>query len=157
MQEDTGSRIGLRLQLAPSASVTRVVRVCVVDDEPVAIERLYLPTHIFPGLTAEHFTAFDMNEVYRTEFNVRVTRSNQVLRAATVDQAESNLLTVPVHSPAFFVTTAKTDEDDRVVEYTESIYRGDKYRFYKVSGTDSNGESGAFSPRDFSNSHFIIS
>ncbi|MEP6842752.1 MAG: UTRA domain-containing protein, partial [Pseudolysinimonas sp.] len=130
-------------------------RVCLVDDEPVAIERLHLPSHIFPRLTAEHFTAFDLNEVYRTEFNVRVTRSSQVLRAATVDQAESELLGVPVHSPAFFVTTTKTDEDDRVVEYTESIYRGDKYRFYKLTGSDGNGES--FAHRDFSNSHFIIS
>ena len=158
VQEDTGSRIGLRLQLAPSAMVTKVVRVCLVDGEPVAIERLYLPSHIFPDLTAEHFTLFDVNELYRTQFNVKVTQSSQVLRAATVDQAESKLLGVPVHSPAFFVTTTKTDQDERVVEYTESIYRGDKYRFYKVTGTDANGDStSALAHRGFSNSHFIIS
>ncbi len=158
VQEDTGSRIGLRLQLAPSARVTKVVRVCLVDNEPVAIERLFLPSHIFPNLTAEHFTIFDVNELYRTEFDVRVTRSSQVLRAATVDEAESKLLGVPMHSPAFFVTTTKTDQDDRVVEYTEAIYRGDKYRFYKETGTDSNGESlGTSTARSFSNSHFIIS
>jgi len=158
VQEDTGSRIGLRLQLAPSARVTKVVRVCRVDDEPVAIERLHLPRHIFPNLTSEHFTSFDMNELYRTEFDVKVTRSSQVLRAATVDQVESQLLGVPVHSPAFFVTTTKTDQDDRVVEYTEAIYRGDKYRFYKVTDTNSDREpSGAFANRTFSNSHFIIS
>jgi GntR family transcriptional regulator len=158
VQEDTGSRIGLRLQLAPSASVTKVVRVCLVDEEPVAIERLYLPSHIFPNLTAEHFTIFDVNELYRSEFGVKVAQSSQVLRAATVDQAESKLLGVPVHSPAFFVTTTKTDQDDRVVEYTEAVYRGDKYRFYKVTGIDSNGEpSSSTAHRGFSNSHFIIS
>lgn len=158
VQEDTGSRIGLRLQLAPSASVTKVVRVCLVNDEPVAVERLHLPTHIFPNLTAEHFTIFDVNELYRTEFNVKVTRSSQVLRAATIDESESNLLGVPVHSPAFFVTTTKTDEDDRVVEYTEAIYRGDKYRFYKVTDTDIGGQpSNTAAERSHSNSHFIIS
>lgn len=156
VQGDIGSRIGLRLGLAPSATVTKVVRVCFVDDEPVAIEKLYLPSHVFPDLTAEHFAVFDVDEIYRNEFNVRVTRSSQVLRAATVDEKESHLLEVPVHSPAFFVTTTKTDEDDRIVEYTESIYRGDRYRFYKVTGTDSPNGSASASRPNSSNSHFII-
>lgn len=155
VQEDTGSRIGLRLQLAPSASVTKVVRVCFVDGEPVAVDRLFLPSHIFPNLVAEHFTMFDLDEFYQTEFGVRVARSSQVLRATTVDHAESELLDVPVHSPAFFVTTTKTDTEDRVIEYSESIYRGDRYRFHKETTIDGDDEFPS-AYRQHSNSHFII-
>lgn len=158
VQEDTGSRIGLRLQLAPSATVTKVVRVCFVDGEPVAVDRLFLPSHIFPNLTADHFSVFDVDEFYQADFGVRAARSSQVLRATTVDQAESMLLEVPVHSPAFFVTTTKTDTEDRVIEYSESIYRGDKYRFHKetsIDGDDDQPNVGAY--RSHSNSHFIIS
>lgn len=138
-QGDTGSRIGLRLQLAPSACVVKVVRVCMIEDEAVAVERMYLPCHIFPGIRPEQLEAFDVEESYRSDFGVRVTRSSQVLHAATIDQAESELLGVPVHSPAFFVTTTKTDVEDRVVEYTEAIYRGDRYRFLKVTSSDDPG------------------
>lgn len=152
-QGDTGSRIGLRLQLAPSACVIRVVRVCMLDGDAVAVERMHLPCHIFPGIRAEQFEAFDVDECYRGDFGVRVARSTQVLHAATVDRAESELLGVPVHSPAFFVTTTKTDVDDRVVEYTEAVYRGDKYRFLKVTSSDdltpSSGPAAA-------NAHFMI-
>lgn len=157
-EEDTGSRIGHRLQLAPSARITKVVRVCLIGGEPVAIERLHLPSHLFPDLTPDDFTPFDVNELYKTRFDIRVTRSSQVLRAATVDEAESKLLGVPVHSPAFFVTTTKTDRDDRVVEYTEAIYRGDKYRFFKETSTEDGEESHVTSThRILSNAHFIIS
>lgn len=154
-EEDAGSRIGQRLQLAPSARVLKTTRVCYIDEEPVALERIFLPAHLVPGLAHEDLGVLVLDEVLATRYRISITRSSQVLRATSVDEYEAKALAVPVHSPAFFVTTTKTDADDGIVQYMEGVYRGDRYRFLNETSTeDTSGQTGH---RGTFNAHFIIS
>lgn len=155
--EDAGSRIGQRLQLAPSAKIIRISRVTTVGGEPVSIERIHLPAHLFPTVAAADFSTLMLDEFYKTDFGIRVSKTSQVLRVTSINQAESQILAVPLHAPAFFAATIKTDIDDRVVEYTEAVYRGDKYRFLHET-TSGEGYSDSVPPdgRSLFNAHFII-
>lgn len=156
IEEDAGSRIGQRLQLAPSARVLRTMRVCLVDDEPLAVERMYFPAHLLPGLQADDLSVLVLDEVFKARFQITVARSSQVLRATSIDEFEAATLGVPVHAPAFFVTTTKTDTEDRVVQYMEGIYRGDRYRFLNETTTEDGAASPGANPTDTYNAHFII-
>ena len=42
---------------------------------------------------------------------------------------DAELLQAPPFSPAFFITRAGFDARGRVIEYAESLYRGDRYDY----------------------------
>ena len=47
---------------------------------------------------------------------------------AVLNEDESELLGVPLHSPAFLFERTTRSPEGQIVEYVRSIYRGDRYR-----------------------------
>jgi GntR family transcriptional regulator len=135
-EDAAGSRLGQRLHLAPSARIFKGTRVCCVGEDSLALERIFLPAHLVPGLREHDLEAPVLDDMLKTSYSLSVTRTSQVLRVTSVDEFEAQTLGVPVHSPAFFVTTTKVDTEDRVVQYVEGVYRGDRYRFLNEISTD---------------------
>jgi GntR family transcriptional regulator len=44
------------------------------------------------------------------------------------NEEESEVLGVPLHSPAFLFERTSRDDAGRTVEFVQSVYRGDRYR-----------------------------
>jgi len=61
------------------------------------------------------------------------------IEPTVTNEAESDALAVPLHSPAFLFERVTRGEDGSVVEYVRSIYRGDRYRLV----TELNGPQAA--------------
>jgi GntR family transcriptional regulator len=123
-----GARLGARLQCSPQEAVLRVVRLRVVDHEPMAIERLHLPARLVPGLEPGDLVTGNFYRLLRLRFEVVVATAVQSIEPTVVDETESGLLGVPVHSPALLFERTTRDTTGQIVEYTRSVYRGDRYR-----------------------------
>ncbi|GAA0399098.1 GntR family transcriptional regulator [Acrocarpospora corrugata] len=123
-----GPQLASRLQLAPAAPVLRVVRLRVVDDEPMAIERLHLPHVLVDGLVPEDMESGSFYRFLRERFGIDVRSAVQTIEATVTDETEAELLHVPEHFPALMVERTTRDVNHRIVEFTRSIYRGDRYR-----------------------------
>jgi GntR family transcriptional regulator len=108
--------------------VLRVVRLRVVDGEPMAIERLHLPAELVHGLTPADMVAGSFYGVLRERFGVDVHNAVQTLEATVTDETEAELLGVPQHFPALMVERTTRDTSGRIVEFVRSVYRGDRYR-----------------------------
>jgi GntR family transcriptional regulator len=52
----------------------------------------------------------------------------QTTEPTVTDAGEAQLLGVPLHSPALLFERTTRDRGGRVIEFTRSIYRGDRYR-----------------------------
>jgi GntR family transcriptional regulator len=126
--EPAGARLGRRMQLSPSDELVSVVRVRIVDDEPMAIERILLPAAIVPGIAPPDFESGSLYQLLRIRYEVVVTDAIQTTEPTVIDADESALLGVPLHAPALLFERTTKDSTGRVVEYTRSIYRGDRYR-----------------------------
>jgi hypothetical protein len=59
----------------------------------------------------------------------RPVRATQRLSAVSLDTASAGLLDVPRGAAALLMERTSYREDDRAVEYTRSLYRGDTYDF----------------------------
>ncbi|WP_232320616.1 MULTISPECIES: GntR family transcriptional regulator [Herbidospora] len=123
-----GPQLTSRLQLAPATPVLRVVRLRVVDDAPMAIERLHLPHELVAGLRPADMETGSFYKVLRERFGVDVRSAVQTIEATVTDETEAELLGVPEHFPALLVERTTRDVNGRIVEFTRSIYRGDRYR-----------------------------
>ncbi len=135
-----GARLATRLQLSPADPVLRVVRLRVVDDEPMAIERIHLPYTLVDGLVPADMESGSFYRLLRERFDVDVRSAVQTIEPTVTDETEAELLHVPQHAPALLFERTTRDVGGRIVEFTRSIYRGDRYRV--TSELSFNADSG---------------
>lgn len=122
------ARLARRMRLSPGHPLRHIVRLRLVDDVPMAIERILIPDDLVPGLTPADVETGSLYALLRVRYEVVAATAVQTTEPTVTDPDESELLTVPLHSPALFFERTTRDPNDKVVEYTRSIYRGDRYR-----------------------------
>ena len=67
-------------------------------------------------------------ELLRGRYGILVVGGEQTIEPTVTDEAESKALGVPLHSPAFRFERVTHSDAGEIVEFVESIYRGDRYR-----------------------------
>lgn len=122
-----GPQLGRRLRCSPSAPVLRVVRLRLADDAPMAIETLHAPLELVAGLTAADLEETSFYELLAAA-GVRIDHGVQEIEPTVTDEQESELLGVPLHSPAFLFERTSVDATGAPVEFVRSVYRGDRYK-----------------------------
>jgi GntR family transcriptional regulator len=123
-----GAAVGRSLNISPDARVTLIRRLRLADGEPMALETLHVPSALVPGLTRERLEDSSFYDLLEQDYGVVISHGTQSIEPTVTNEEESELLSVPLHSPAFlFERTSRTD-DGQTVEFVRSLYRGDRYR-----------------------------
>jgi GntR family transcriptional regulator len=123
-----GAAVGRALNISPDARVTLIRRLRLADGEPMALETLHVPAALIPGLTRERLENASFYDLLEHDYGVVISNGTQSIEPTVTNEEESELLSVPLHSPAFlFERTSRTD-DGQTVEFVRSLYRGDRYR-----------------------------
>ncbi len=122
-----GPQLSRRLALSPADGVLRIVRQRSADDAPMALETLHVPAALLPGLVADDLTDASFYELLAAR-GILIERSVQTIEPTVTDDEESELLGVPLHSPAFLFERTSWTADERTVEFVRSVYRGDRYK-----------------------------
>jgi len=94
----------------------------------MAIERILVPRDLVPDITTAGFESGSFYEPLRPRYEIVPATAVQIIEPTVTDAGESGLLGVPQHSPALLFERTTRDDGGRVIEYTRSIYRGDRYR-----------------------------
>ncbi|GAA1563822.1 GntR family transcriptional regulator [Kribbella sancticallisti] len=126
--EPAGARLGQRLEISPGDQLVSVVRLRLVDGAPMCIERIRIPAAYVPGITGRDFEIGSMYGLLRSRYQVVAKDAVQTTEPTVTDAQEAALLGVPLHSPALLFERTTRNADRAVIEYTRSIYRGDRYR-----------------------------
>jgi GntR family transcriptional regulator len=94
----------------------------------MAIETVHIRASQVPGLTAADLEEMSFYELLRERYGIVVVGGEQTIEPTVTDEDESNALGVPLHSPAFRFERTTHSHAGEIVEFVESIYRGDRYR-----------------------------
>ena len=123
--EEIARRLGLR----PGAAVHRIERLRLVDDLPMALETSHLSAVHFPGL-ARHLRRSDsLYRVLRGEYGVVPVTAEETIETATATPREADLLETETGAPILMLSRHSFAADGTPVEWVQSWYRGDRYRF----------------------------
>jgi len=122
-----GARLGRSLNVSPSEQIVVVKRLRLADGESMAIETLHIPEALVPGLTPKALTG-SFYDLLRDRYGVRIAEGIQAIEPTVTNEEESEVLGVPLHSPAFLFERTSRDDSGRTVEFVQSVYRGDRYR-----------------------------
>ncbi|TCL72940.1 GntR family transcriptional regulator [Rhizobium sp. BK251] len=113
------------LGLGLDEEVLRLDRLRLADDLPLAIERAVIPVKFLGENAAGDGSLYDA----LAGNGYRPVRALQRLTAVTLDPSSAAMLDVKVGAPALLIERVSRLEDQRVVEFTRSHYRGDAYDF----------------------------
>lgn len=118
----------LRIQLG--AEVVFLNRLRVVDGKPAAIERAYLP-HVFCHDILEHdFEKESLYDVLAAQYNMKPDHAEQEIGAEIATPQVAELLGLNHPAPVLVIRRETHTADGRVIEYVESEFRADRFRFY---------------------------
>ncbi|HWQ22838.1 MAG TPA: GntR family transcriptional regulator [Gaiellaceae bacterium] len=114
--------------VAPGADVFELERVRLLDGISVALDRALVPVAVAPELVHLDFTTASLYEALERA-GCGLVRAAYTTEARAADPYQAEQLEVTPGFPLLYTTTTAYAGDDRVVEYGETAYRGDRYRF----------------------------
>jgi len=116
------------LGIAEDTLVHRLVRVRLVDAEPVAVERTEIPVALAPGLLdRSDFSTDSLYRVLREDYGHIPTEAEETVFADTPDAATAAALGISNGVPVLKFTRCTFGGDGRPLEYVRSAYRGDSF------------------------------
>ncbi|MCJ7858721.1 GntR family transcriptional regulator [Corynebacterium kalidii] len=117
-----------KLRLEEGEQVTRFEVLRTVDGEPLAHETVHLPGDLTE--LSERLEAQD--SLYRmlgADYDMGIREVEDVVETIPCDPVRADLLGVSTGQPLLLVHRTGFGEGGRPVEWTESAFRGDRYRF----------------------------
>ena len=123
-EADVASRLGIPL----GSTIFHLRRLRLADDVPVAIEKIWLPQQLFPGIDQLDFARLSLYQTLREQYGIRVSRADEILEARAASRVEAELLQIAPRSSLLAMSRTLWSSDGKPVEYAHSLYRGDRYR-----------------------------
>jgi GntR family transcriptional regulator len=129
-----GARLGRIFHVSPAEPIISARRLRLADGEPMAIEVLHVRASFVPGLSIEDLEQHSFYDLLVDRYKVEIAGGTQTVEPTVTNEEESEALTVPLHSPALFFERITRTVTGEVVEFTNSTYRGDRYRLVTELG-----------------------
>lgn len=114
--------------IAPGADLFELERVRQLDGIPVALDHARVPLALAPALPSIDFSTASLYETLERA-GPAVALADYTTEARTADAYQAEHLDLEPGSPLLVAQTAGYAEDGRLVELSETAYRGDRYRF----------------------------
>jgi GntR family transcriptional regulator len=129
-----GARLGRLLHVSPSEPIVFAKRLRLADHEAMAIEDLHVRQALVPGLVGGELENGSFYDLLANRYGITIVGGAQTVEPTVTNEEESELLGVPLHSPAFLFERVTRSAKGDLVEYVRSVYRGDRYRLVSELG-----------------------
>jgi GntR family transcriptional regulator, nutrient-sensing system regulator len=131
---DTGYRpadeeLALLLGIRPGGRVLRIHRLRLADGEPMSIDTSHLPARRFPGLRRNLERHNSLYETLRVAYDIQLAEAEETIETVLADPHDAALLGVDAGLPLLLLSRHAFDVTGEPVEWAQSWYRGDRYKF----------------------------
>jgi GntR family transcriptional regulator len=122
------------LALRSGDTVLQIRRVLSFGGTPIILEDIWLPAAPFKGLTAERLSNYQgpMYALFETEFNVRMVRAEEKIRAIPAQEIHVSLLKVKQDTPLLSVERVAYTYRDEPMELRRGCYRTDTHYYHNT-------------------------
>ncbi len=119
------------LALRSGDAVLQVRRVLSFAETPTILEDIWLPATPFKGLTAERLANYQgpMYAMFETEFNMRMVRAEEKIRAESAIDGRDVLLKIALGTPLLSVERVAYTYKDQPMELRRGYYRTDTHHY----------------------------
>ena len=127
------------LQLAWRDPVILIRRLRSVDERPIVIETCYHPYQRFPELLTLDLTDRSTYEILDKKYDALPQEAQDSFIASVATADEASLLDIDEGAPVLRLKRTATDKNNQPIEFTQSVFCADRYRFvvrYRRSSTE---------------------
>lgn len=104
----------------------RIHRLRLADGKPVCVEESFIPQRLAPDLDRQDLTG-SLYGLLQSRYGFRLQAAEQTIRIRTADPEEARLLESAEGGAVFVITGVIRDAEGSPVEYSHSVWRGDRY------------------------------
>jgi GntR family transcriptional regulator len=117
------------LGIRTGGRVLRLHRLRLADGEPMSIDTSHLPARRFPGLRKQLERHASLYETLRTDYGIHLAEAEETIETVLADPHDAQLLAVDPGIPLLLLSRHAIDSTGEPVEWAQSWYRGDRYKF----------------------------
>jgi GntR family transcriptional regulator len=122
-------RIAKELQLSEGEKIFELIRLRIVDNEPISIDTVSLPYHFFEGIEVYDFEKNSLYSIMEDVYKVNLEDGYEEISITYADKNEAEMLNIEEGQVLFFLRAITMDNQKRPVELTKSVIRTEKIRF----------------------------
>jgi GntR family transcriptional regulator len=123
------------LRLETKTPVISLVRLRLIDDEPLMLEKSFLPYETYPELLDEDFNVQSLYTILAERYGVHIVETEQTLEPTLLTAQEGELFNLKSGLPAMLVSISAYSFNHQPVEFSKSVIRGDRCRYYFAVNT----------------------
>ena len=121
--------LALLLGIRPGGRALRIHRLRLADGEPMSVDTSHLPARRFPGLRKQLNRHSSLYETLASAYGVQLTEAEETIETVLADPHTADLLAVDAGMPLLLLSRHAVDVTGEPVEWAQSWYRGDRYKF----------------------------
>lgn len=130
----SSTKVANRLNIISSAFVNCIMRVRLVDSEPVIYETVYIPHSLAPLNLEDVKETKSLYALLSNKYGVKPVRASQTIELIRANEAESEYLNVPMREPLLLLEGIAYSDTGIPIEFARSVSRGDRIRIHsKIS------------------------
>ena len=118
--------VARRLELGDDEPLLHLARVRYADDEPLAVDRAWLPMALAAPLLEVDFSHSGLYDQLEARTGVRLTGGRETITAVVPSHDDATLLALPDDVGVMRIERIAT-VDDRLVEWRSTVLRGDRF------------------------------
>ncbi|WP_088043071.1 GntR family transcriptional regulator [Bacillus sp. EAC] len=122
------NKIAKAMDLPVEEEVFKIIRLRLADQEPMLYETSYVPVKGFNSLSSQKLENTPMYEIFSSEYNVKISSALESFMAVSANKVEADMLNIIEGAPCLMLKRITYDQS-KVIEYTISIARGDKFTY----------------------------
>ena len=122
-------QLAVLLGIRTGGRALRVHRLRLADGEPMSIDTSHLPARRFPGLRKQLERELSLYETLRLAYGIQLTEAEETIETVLADPHDARLLGVDPGLPLLLLSRHAYDVTGNPVEWAQSWYRGDRYKF----------------------------
>ncbi|MHB1253684.1 MAG: GntR family transcriptional regulator [Candidatus Humimicrobiaceae bacterium] len=121
-------RVAEKLGLETGEEVIVIKRVRRLNDEPIVLDRTYIPYKLCPDLLNEDLTHKSLYSYIEGKYNLKIDRGRRFIEATVASEEEAKLLDVKKGSPLLYIESVSFLDNGVPLEYYIALHRGDRSR-----------------------------
>ncbi len=125
----TDEKLAALLGIRAGGRALRIHRLRLADGEPMSIDTSHLPAGRFPGLRKQLERHHSLYETLQTAYGIRLAEAEETIETVLADPHDAQLLEVDTGLPLLLLSRHAFDVTGDPVEWAQSWYRGDRYKF----------------------------
>ncbi len=125
----SSAKIARKLSVEEGATVIKIQRLRLLDDEPFLLTTSIVPEPVCPQLASDDHELRTAYELLQQKYGIPILRVKSTLETTLLDSFEADLLSVQSALPAFHLERIAFTTQDVPIVFTTHIIRGDRCRF----------------------------